>query len=98
MMYRSRMETETPAAYGGLYHGLGYGKHVLYGLGVRGGTETIAPNTVDAIWTPSLVRQGMVTRDGDTYTLTPFGWDVFYAGTSYRRDYYGPRITRGVSA
>lgn len=73
------------------YHSLGYGKHVVYGLAVHGGSKSLADlGAVDSVWAAGLVRDGLVTFNDDTYTLNEEGWEVFYEGTGYRRDVVGP--------
>lgn len=81
-----------------LYHGLGTPTQlVIHALGLHGGTATISDG-VETIYAAALVRdpaRPFATRIGDTYTLTPDGWELFYAGTQWRRDYYGPGVVQG---
>jgi len=78
------------------YHGLGTpAQLVIHALGVHGGTKHVTDG-VEEIYALAVAERGYATRTpGRVYTLTPEGWEVFYAGTQWSRDYYGPGLVQG---
>lgn len=71
---------------------------LISALGTHGGTKQVTDG-VEKIYAEGLLDRlrPLATRadDGVTYSLTSTGWDVFYAGTEWRRDYYGPGVVQG---
>lgn len=86
-----------------LYYGLGTPSQlVIHALGERGGSKQITDG-VERIYADGLTdlraehRYATVAEDGQTYTLTDEGWSLFYAGTGWSPDFYGPGLVHGRS-
>lgn len=70
---------------------------IIAALGTNGGTQTITDN-IAVIYAAALLdpaRPFAIRTSEGAYTLTPDGWELFYAGTGWRRDYYGPGLVQG---